>query len=114
MEPERLQEITEPLETMLLEHQFRHIGMPQVNDSCISAEYIRTDGKRVDYFLNVTNDQMKDWGGDWAEYRFKAILHSRGKSIPLCDQTIRTNISTTSAVRDTVENIVGPKLEKYI
>ena len=114
MEPARLQKIIEPLETLLTQHDFKMDGEPMVEGAVRMASFVRHDGKKVDYTLEVKSDLLKDWGGGWAEYDLMVHLYGAGAPVELCRLLCNTNVSTTTSVNDDVQEKVKPNLKKYI
>ena len=110
----RLQEIIEPLETLLIQHNFRMDGKPRVKGPVRTASFIRSDGKKVEYGLKVKRDRLKDFGSGFAQYDLMVHLYGAGDPVELCKTSPVTTLSTTSSVNYNIEEKVKPNLERYL
>ena len=82
MEPARLQKIIEPLEKMLSKKGFQIDGEPMVDGAVRMASFVRPDGVKVDYTLEVKHAinsviQQQNLQGLKAKLKelFDSVLH---------------------------------------
>jgi hypothetical protein len=112
MEPSRLQEIIEPLEILLEGHYFVRDD-ELVEDSIRMASFVRDDGKRVDYTLDVRHDFCNRWGG-WAAYDLMVSFYNAGDLVKSWKQSPETSVPITTLVNDAVQEKVKPYLMEHL
>ena len=116
MEPERLQEIIEPLEEMLFERDFQMDGEPVVEGVVRRASFVGPDGSRIGYTIKVEEDVDN---GDYASrsrvhmgvklYKGEEVVDLWGP-----DYYASSNMPAPSLVRDIVKEYIWPNLQPHL
>jgi len=110
----RLQEIIKPLEDLLIKNGFQREGEPMVEGFIRMASFIKDDGTRVDYALEVKKDGWIDYDSNTDIY-FDVKLYKNGETIPLNELTEwETNMSTPVSIKGAVEEDIAPNLKQYL
>jgi len=115
MDPARLQEIILPLETMLNQHDFHIDDDPRVNGPFRMASFVRMDGVKVDYVLNVKNDFDLDTQPSGSDIRLQVDLYKETETISLYPNIASfSDMPAPDNVNYIVDNIIKPNLEQNL
>jgi len=115
MEPARLQKIIEPLEKMLSKKGFQIDGEPMVDGAVRMASFVRPDGVKVDYTLEVRKDLDRGNYASDSDVHLDPRLYKDGQTItlnPYFDTS--SNMPAQSLVADMVEETIQPNIEQHL
>jgi len=115
MEPARLLEIIEPLETLLVKKDFHSDGEPMVGDTFRMASFVRADGAKVDYTFEVLKDNDKGPYASDSDMLLKVDLHLNGETITLSPyENFSSNMPAPETAKDFVDRNIEPSLEEHL
>ena len=115
MNPQRLAEIIQPLESLLGQHEFQMEGEPMVEGSVRMASFVRRDGVKVDYTLEVRKDEDKGRFKSDSDVHLNAMLYKGGKTVPLFQYLdMGSNMPATEMVKDIVDEHIKPTLVEHL
>mgnify|MGYP006267003329 CR=1 FL=1 len=113
MMPERLQEISNPLESLLCRHGFKMNGEPLVEGAIRMASFSRKDGIKADYALEVVNENQKSHKED-IDIDLNVRLYKNGFTITLYNDSPLSTSPTPTLVKYLVKDTLGPQLRKCL
>ena len=115
MNPSRLAEIIRPLERLLRQHQFQMEGEPMVDGPVRMAYFVRQDGVKVDYTLEVRKDEDKGRFRSDSDVHLDARLYKGDKTIPLYRHVdCWSTAPVPEMVKDIVDDHIKPTLVEHL
>jgi len=113
MEPERLQEIIRPLESMLSKKNFQIDGEPVVDGVVRRASFVGPNGVRIDYTIEVKEDVDNGDCASRSRVHMRVKLYGDEEVVDLLgpDHYASSNMPASFLVGEVVTESIWPNIQ---